>query len=85
MSLFLAELNGMEAYTTDSGNAYLEAYTTEKLYVQAGSEFGDQQGHHLIVSKSLYGLISSGLRFNETLGRCLSELGFERSRCKDDI
>ena len=43
MCLFLAELNGMEAYTTDIGNAYLEAYTTEKLYVQAGSEFGDQQ------------------------------------------
>ena len=36
MCLFLAELNGMEAYTTDIGNAYLEAYTTEKLYVHAG-------------------------------------------------
>ena len=49
MYLFLAELNGMEAYTTDIGNAYLEAYTTEKLYVHAGSEFGDQECHLLIV------------------------------------
>lgn len=30
-------------------------------------------------------MYSSSLRFNETLGRCLSKLGFERSECEDNI
>lgn len=75
--LFLAELNGMEANTMDIGNAYLEAYTTEKLYVYTGSEFGDQQVYLLIVSKSLYELFSFSLRFNEKLEICLNKLGFQ--------
>ena len=37
------------------------------------------------MSKSLYGLSSSGIRWNETLGRCLSDLGFKRSKCESDI
>ena len=61
MCLFLAELNKIEAYATDIGNVYLEAYTSQKLVIQAGKEFGDQEGHLLIISKALYGLCSSGL------------------------
>jgi len=57
----LAELNQPEAWSTDIGNAYLEAYTEEKVYVIAGDEFADQAGHSLIVVKALYGLRSSGL------------------------
>ena len=85
MCLFVAELNGLQSYATDITSAYLESYTTERLYVKAGNEFGDLAGHHLIVSKALYGLRSSGLRFNELLGRCLTKLGFKRSKCEDDI
>jgi len=61
LCLFLAELNQPEAWSTDIGNAYLEAYTEEKVYVIAGDEFADQAGHSLIVVKALYGLRSSGL------------------------
>ena len=57
----MAELNQPEAWSTDIGNAYLEAYTEEKVYVIAGDEFADQAGHSLIVVKALYGLRSSGL------------------------
>ena len=45
MCIFLAELNGMEAYATDIGNAYLEAKTGEKVCIKAGPEFGPLQGH----------------------------------------
>ena len=38
----------MEVWQTDVGNAYLEAYTTEKVYVIAGGEFGDKEGHVFI-------------------------------------
>ena len=59
LCLFLAELNQLEPWSTDVGNAYLEASTDEKVYVIAGDEFGDQAGHLLIIVKALYGLRSS--------------------------
>ena len=62
ISLFLAELNKLEAWATDVGNAYLEAYTEEKLYIVAGPEFRQREGHTLVITKALYGLKSSGLR-----------------------
>ena len=37
--VFLAELNGLDVWATDIGNAYLEAETREKLFVIAGPEF----------------------------------------------
>ena len=65
--IFLAELNGQRLWATDIGNAYLEAYTQESVYIVAGPEFGDLEGHILIIVKALYGLRSSGLRWNERL------------------
>jgi hypothetical protein len=54
--LFLAKLNHLELWATDIGNVYLEAYTSEKVYIIAGPEFGEHEGHILIISKALYGL-----------------------------
>jgi Reverse transcriptase (RNA-dependent DNA polymerase) len=54
--LFLAELNQLELWYTDIGNAYLEASTSEKVYITAGPEFGKREGHILIISRALYGL-----------------------------
>ena len=59
--ILLAELNGMEAYATDIGNAYLEAVTQEKVCVKAGPEFGDRERHLLIIYKALYGLRGENL------------------------
>jgi hypothetical protein len=61
ITLFLAELNQLEAWCTDVGNAYLEACTDEKVFIVAGNEFGDREGRTLIIVKVLYGLRSSGL------------------------
>ena len=41
MLAFIAELNDLELWATDIGNAYLESYTKEKVYIKAGPEFGD--------------------------------------------
>ena len=57
---FLAELNDLELMAGDISNAYLTAYTKEKLYVIAGKEFGELEGHVLIIVKALYGLRTSG-------------------------
>ena len=36
--LFLAELNKLQIWSTDTGNTYLEAYISEKVYIIAGPE-----------------------------------------------
>ena len=38
--IFLAELNNLETWSTNIGNAYLEDYTTEKVTITAGPKFG---------------------------------------------
>ena len=85
MVLFLSELNRMTLYATNIGNAYLEAYTSKKVCIKAHKMFGEQKGHLLLISKVLYGLKSSGLRFNQLLVKHLMLLGFVRSKCKADI
>ena len=50
LMIFLSELNGLDLWATDIGNAYLEAYTSEKVAIVAGSEFGELEGHTLLVS-----------------------------------
>ena len=83
--LFLAELNKLDAWATDIGNAYLEAETAEKIYIEAGPEFGERYGHILIIRKALYGLRSSGARWHDKLSDCLRELGFLPSKAEPDI
>jgi len=38
---FVAELNDLEVWATDIGNACLESHTQEKACIIAGPEFGD--------------------------------------------
>jgi hypothetical protein len=54
LCMLLGELNGLDVDAADVGNAYLMAYTKEKLFIIAGPEFGDLQGCLLIIVKSLY-------------------------------
>ena len=61
--LFIGELDSMEPWATDIGNAYLEALTCKKVCSRAGPEFGDLKGNLLILYKALYGLKPSGKAF----------------------
>ena len=83
--IFLAELSQMEAWGTNISSAYLEAFTKEKLFIKAGPEFGDQEGHILLVEKALYGLRTSGVRWHERLADCLRGMGFFPSKAEPDI
>ena len=58
--LFLAKLNDLQVYSTNIGNAYLQGQTAKKVYIVAGPEFGDCEGHTLIIFKALYGLRTLG-------------------------
>ena len=54
MLLFIAELNGIEIWGTNIGNAYLEALTSEYVCFVAGPEFRLLEGHLLLIHKALY-------------------------------
>jgi hypothetical protein len=82
---FLAELNGLDLWATDIGNAYLEAFTIEQNYIIAGPEFGQLEGHYLIIVKALYGLRTSGLRWHERFADCLCNEGFSPCKAEPDI
>ena len=83
--IFLAELNKLETWATDIGNAYLEATTSEKVYIVAGPEFGERRGHTLVIHKALYGLRTSGKRWHEKLSIVLKEMGFFPCKAEPDI
>ena len=82
---FLAELNGLEVTGGDIGNAYLEAYTKEKVCFRAGPEFGALAGHLLMIDKALYGLRTSGARFHAKLADTLRALGFKPTYADPDV
>ena len=75
--IFLSELNDLEVYGADVGNAYLEATTKEKVCFKAGPEFGDLKGHTMIILKALYGLKTSGKRWYEGTCRRTPEDGIQ--------
>ena len=82
---FLAELNDMELWGTDIGNAYLESYTEEKVCFIAGGEFGELAGHTFMILKAQYGLKSSGKRWHDRLFDVLLSMGFKPSKAEEDI
>jgi hypothetical protein len=84
--IFLAELNNLALWTTDVSNAYLEAFTKEKLYVEAGPELGGHRLHHiLVIKKALYGLRTSGARWHDRLSDVLRDMGFLPCRAEPDV
>ena len=85
MITFLAELNDMELWNTDIGNAYLESYTSEKVAFIAGAEFGEHEGCTMIIRKAQYGLKSSGKCWHDRLHDVLRSMGFTPSKAEEDI
>jgi hypothetical protein len=85
MVAFLSELNGLDLWATDIGNAYLEAKMSELLFIVSSPEFGDLEGHMLVINKVLYGHRSSGLRWHEYFSACLRDMGFVPCKAEPDI
>ena len=87
LMIFIAELNGLELYAADVGNAYLEAKTREKVCIYAGPEFRDLglEGHLLIIVRALYGLKTSGARWHDRFADTLRGEGFEPCKADRDV
>ena len=85
MVVFLSQLNDLEIWGADVGNAYLEAYTDQKLCIIAGPEFRELQGHLLIMIKALNGTHSGGAGWHDRLFDILQELKFKPSKADPDV
>ena len=71
----------------DVGNAYLQALTKDKLYIVAGPELEELQGHVFVLHKALYGTAtrSGGECWHDKPFGILHQMGFKRSRADPDI
>lgn len=70
----------------DIGNAFVNAYTNEKVFVyRAGIEFGENAGKAIVIKKALYGLRSSAERFHSHLADTLRSFGFKQTRFDNDV
>ena len=85
LAMFLAELNNLELWGADVGNAYLQALTREKLYIVGGPEFEELQGHVLVMYKALYGTRSGGACWHDKFFDILHDMGFKPSKADPDI
>ena len=72
--IFPGILNNLDLWGADIGNAYLEAFTDESLYIVAGPEFQQLEGYILMLLKALYGLKSSGKRWAEVIHDILRDM-----------
>jgi hypothetical protein len=83
--LTIAALNGLEVLGADVQNAFLTAPCKEKVWLQAGTEFGAEQGKHLLVLRALYGLKSASASFRAYTAKKLDEMGFKSSVADPDV
>ena len=85
LAMFLAELNNLELWGADVGNAYLQPLTREKLYIVGGPDFEELQGHVLVMYKALYGTRSGGACWHDKFFDILHDMGFKPSKADPDI
>mmetsp|Transcript_2147 Transcript_2147/g.3294 ORF Transcript_2147/g.3294 Transcript_2147/m.3294 type:complete len:1178 (+) Transcript_2147:1032-4565(+) len=77
IGFLLAALNDVDIVAADVGNAYLNAFTKEKVYIITGPEFGPlEQGKAAVIVRALYGLKSSGAMWRAHFAGNLRDMGF---------
>ena len=85
LGFILAQVQNLKCVTGDVGNAFLTAFTSEKIYVVAGPEFGEFEGKIMIMVKAVYGTNRAALCFHEALSVCLQRQGFTPSQAEPDF
>ena len=75
----------MKSWATDIGNTYFEAKTKENVYIVGIPEFGELEGHTLVIFKAIYGLCSIGLRWHKRLSDTPRDMRFSLPKASDDI
>ena len=85
LAFLIAGLNDLDVLAGDVTNAYLNASCREKIWFEGGIETGEDRGKVLIVTRTLYGLKSSGAAWRADLAATLRDLKFSSSHADPDI
>ncbi len=86
LAFLIAALNDLELLAADIGNAYLNAFTKEKVHTECGLEFGHQfVGRTAIIVCALYGLKSSGAAWRSLFASTLTDLEFTSCLADPDV
>ena len=85
LGFILAQVQNLKCITGDVGNAFLTAFTSEKIYIVAGLEFGEFEGQIMIMEKAVYGTKTAALPFHEALSIRLQRQGFKPSQAEPDF
>jgi hypothetical protein len=86
ISLTYAALLGLPVIGADICNAYLQAQSSEKLFIICGPEFGiENEGHVALIWRALYGGKVADHDFWHHLQDCMGQLGFFSSRADPDV
>ena len=86
IALTYAALLDLDLWAADIMNAFVQAPTTEKYYVECGPEFGNEnKGKRAIVIRALYGMKSSGRDFRNHLRDCMDHMGYKSCLADPDL
>ena len=67
-------------------NAFLQALTTEKCWIEYGPEFGsDNVGKQAVVTRTLYGMKYSARDFRNHLRDCMGNMGYQSCLADPDL
>ena len=70
----------------DMMNAFIQAPTTEKYYIECGPEFGSETiGKKAVVTRALYGMKSSVGDFRNHLRDCMDHMGHKSCFADPDL
>lgn len=83
MLFLLADLNNLQIVAADISNAYLHAYTREKVWTTL--KHGRYQNKCMQINKAQYGLCTSAARWAEALSLVLQQINFKQSKADMDI
>ena len=81
----IAALNDLDVMSCDIGNAYLNAPCREKIWCEAGTEFGSDKGKVMKITRALYGLKSSGASWRAMFASTLNDMGYISSKGDPDL
>ena len=85
IEFLLAALNDLEIFACNIGNAKLKAKYRDKILIEAGTEFVTKKGMVMIISRSLYGLKSSGDVWIVNISENMKSLGYRSSEAATDV
>ena len=81
-----AALNGLDVFSADIRNAYLQAPSSRKDYVICGAEFGIENiGHVGLIHRAVYGGKTAGKDFRNHLRLCMHYLKFSSCPADPDV